>query len=104
MEIRINIGVSNVYMFLHADSEGVQFYNARRYVQLKKEETEEDFFVSDEEEEESEVLPASESPLLLEQKVCGVKISYLPYLASGHNFNLSSEISHILRTKVQIMP
>ena len=37
------------------------------------------------------MLPASESPLLLEQKVCGVKISYLPYLASGHNLNLSSE-------------
>ena len=50
------------------------------------------------------MLPASESPLLLEQKVCGVKISYLPYLASGHNLNLSSEDMADLRTKVKIMP
>ena len=43
--IRRNRGVSNFYTFLHADFEGVEFYAARCYVNLKKEEREEDLFV-----------------------------------------------------------
>ena len=35
-KIRINSGVSNVYTFLHADFEGVEFYAARRYVHFIK--------------------------------------------------------------------
>ena len=35
--IRINIGASNVYIFLHADFEGIEFYAARRYVHMTKE-------------------------------------------------------------------
>ena len=46
----MNSGVSNVYTFLHADFEGVEFYAARRYVNLTKEGREEELFVSDEEE------------------------------------------------------
>ena len=52
---------------------------------------EEDFFASDEEEYCNEVLPVSELPLLVEQRVCGVEISGLSCLASGHNLNLMSE-------------
>ena len=37
------------------------------------------------------MLPVSELPLLVEQRVCGVEISDLPCLASGHNSNLTSE-------------
>ena len=37
--------------FLHADFKGVDFYAARRYVNLEKEERAEDLFVSDEEKE-----------------------------------------------------
>ena len=48
--IRINISVSNVYTFLHADFEGVEFYTTRRYVYLKKEVREEYLFVSYEDE------------------------------------------------------
>ena len=44
----INSGVSNVYMFSHADFGGVEFYAARRYVHLTKEGREGDFFVSEE--------------------------------------------------------
>ena len=36
-KIRVNIGVINVYMFLHSDFEGVEFYAARGYVHLKTE-------------------------------------------------------------------
>ena len=36
-------------------------------------------------------MPVPELLLLLEQKVCGVEISGLPCLASGHNSNLASE-------------
>ena len=43
--IRRNSGVSNVYKFLHAYFEGVNFYPARRYVNLTKKGIEEDFFV-----------------------------------------------------------
>ena len=78
-------------MFSHAYFKGVSFYAARWYVHLKKNVREEDFFVSYEEEEDYEVLPVSELTLLEEQRVCGVEISYLPYLASGHNLNLTSE-------------
>ena len=35
--IRRNSGVSNVYTFLHAHFEGVEFYAARRYVNFTKE-------------------------------------------------------------------
>ena len=45
-----NSGVSNVYMFLHADFGGVGFYATRRHVHLTREGLEEDLFVSDEEE------------------------------------------------------
>ena len=86
-----NSGVSNVYIFSHADFEGVEFYAARQYVHLTKEGREEDFFVSDKEEEDYEVLPVSDLPLLAEQRVCGVEILYVPCLASGHNPNLTSE-------------
>ena len=37
------------------------------------------------------MLIVSELPLLAEQRVCGVEISDLPCLASGHNSNLTSE-------------
>ena len=37
------------------------------------------------------MLPVSELLLLVEQRVCGVEISDLPCLASGHNPNLTSE-------------
>ena len=37
------------------------------------------------------MLPVSELPLLVEQKVCGVEISDLPCLASGRNLNLTSD-------------
>ena len=43
--IRRNIGISNVYMFLYADFDGVEFYVENRYVHLKKEGREEDLFV-----------------------------------------------------------
>ena len=36
-KIHINSGVSNVCMFSHADFKGVEFYAARKYVDLKKE-------------------------------------------------------------------
>ena len=58
---------------------------------MKKEGREEDFFVSDKYEEDNEVLPVSELPFLVEQRVCDVEISDLPCLASGHNSNLTSE-------------
>ena len=35
-KIRRNSGVSNVYTFSHANLEGVEFYAARRYVNLTK--------------------------------------------------------------------
>ena len=47
-KIRINRGVSNVYMFLHAYSEGVEFYAARQYVHLTKELREGELFCIDE--------------------------------------------------------
>ena len=47
-KIRRNGDVSNVYMFLYADFEGVEFYAARQYVHLTKDVREEDFFVVDE--------------------------------------------------------
>ena len=34
--IKKNGGVSNVYMFLHADFEGVKFYADRKHEHLKK--------------------------------------------------------------------
>ena len=37
------------------------------------------------------MLPVSELPLLIEQRVGGVEISDLPCLASGNNSNLTSE-------------
>ena len=43
--IRRNSYVRNMYTFLHADLEGVEFYTARWYVHLEKEGREEDFFV-----------------------------------------------------------
>ena len=36
--IRRNSGVSCVYMYLHADFEDIEFYVARRYVNLTEEE------------------------------------------------------------------
>ena len=41
---RKNIGVINVYIFLHLGLEGVEFYAARRYVYLTKDGREEDLF------------------------------------------------------------
>ena len=35
-KIWINSGISNVYTFSHVDFEGVEFYAARRYVNLIK--------------------------------------------------------------------
>ena len=64
-KIRRNSGVSNVYMFLHADFEGFEFYAARKYVHLTKEGREVDFFVCDEDEEDDELLPVSESTVLV---------------------------------------
>ena len=55
-KIRRNSGVSNVYTFSHAYFEGVEFYNARRYVNFTKGGREEDLFISEEDEEEYEVL------------------------------------------------
>ena len=49
-KIRKNSGKSNVYIFLHANFEGIEFYAARRYVNLAKEGRYEDFFLSDEDE------------------------------------------------------
>ena len=49
--IRRNSGGSIVYIFSHADFEGVEFYASRGYVHLTKEVVDEDFFVIDEEEE-----------------------------------------------------
>ena len=89
--IRRNSGVSNVYTFSHADFESVEFYAVRRYVHLTKEGREEAFFVSEEEKEDDDVLPVSELPLLVEQRVGGVVISDLPCLASGRNSNLTSD-------------
>ena len=86
-----NSGASNVYTFLHAYFEGVEFYAARRYVNLTKKEREDELFVSDEDEEDDEVLPVSELTLLVEKMVWGVEISDSPCLASGHNSNLTSE-------------
>ena len=43
--IKTNSSKSNVYTFLHADFEGVEFYAARQYVDLKNEGREEDFYV-----------------------------------------------------------
>ena len=80
-----------MYTFLYADFEGVGFYAARWYINLTKNKREKDFFVSDEEEEYDEALPVSELLLLVEQRVCGVEISGLPYLDSGNNFNFTSE-------------
>ena len=56
---------------------------------MKKEGREEDFFVSDEYEEDYEVLPVSELPLLVEQRVFSAEISDLPCLTSGNNSNLT---------------
>ena len=47
-KIQINSGVINMCMFYHTDFKGVEFYAARKYVDLKKEGREEDFFVRDE--------------------------------------------------------
>ena len=69
---RINSGVSNVYTFLHAYFEGVEFYTARRYVHLTKDGREEDLFFSDEDEEDDNMLPVLELPLLVKQRVCDV--------------------------------
>ena len=44
-KIRRNSGISNMYTFSCADFEGVEFYAARRYVNLTKKRREEDFFV-----------------------------------------------------------
>ena len=43
------------------------------------------------------MLPVSELPFLVNQRVCGVEISDLPYLASGHNFNLTYEEMSVIR-------
>ena len=43
------------------------------------------------------MLPVSELPFLVEQRVCGAEISHLPCLASGHNSNLTSEDMDNLR-------
>ena len=85
------MGVNNVYTFLHADFEGIQFYTARWYGNLTKVVIEEDFFVNYEEEEDDKVLPVSELPLLVEQRVGGVQISYLPCSTTNHSSNLTSE-------------
>ena len=58
---------------------------------MKKYGRDEELFVSNEDEEDNEVLLVSELPLLVEQRVCGVKISDLPCLASGYNLNLNYE-------------
>ena len=58
-KIKRNSGVSNVYIFSHADFEGVEFYATRWYVNLTKEGREEDLFSSDEDEEYDDVLPVS---------------------------------------------
>ena len=42
-------------------------------------------------------MPVSELHLLVEQRVCGVEISNLPFLASGNNLNLTSEDMEDLR-------
>ena len=89
--IRRNSGVSNVYTFLHADFEGVEFYTARKYVHLKKAGRKDDFFVSEEYEEYDKVLPFSELTLLAEKRVGGFEIPDLPYLNSGQNPNLTSD-------------
>ena len=60
-----NSGVSNVYTFSHADFKGVEFYDARRYVNLKREGREEELFISDEEEEDDKLLPVSELTLFV---------------------------------------
>ena len=57
--IRRNSAVSNVYTFLHADFEGVEFCAARKYIHLTKERREEDFFVGYEEKEDNEVMLGS---------------------------------------------
>ena len=72
--IRRNSGVSNVYTFSHADFEGVEYCATRRYVSLSKKVIEEDLFVSDENKYGNEVLPVSELPLLVEQRLCDVEI------------------------------
>ena len=64
-KIRKNSGVSNVYMFLHANFKGAGFYSKRPYVHLINEVREEYIFVSDENEEDNEVLPVSELPFLV---------------------------------------
>ena len=79
-----------MYTFLHADFEGIEFYAAMWYVHLTKEGRDEYFFFKEEEEEDNEVLPVSELPMLVEQRVCGVKILDLSCLASGYNSNLTS--------------
>ena len=43
------------------------------------------------------MLPVSELPLLVEERVCGVEIMYLPCLASGNNSNLNYEDMDDLR-------
>ena len=49
------------------------------------------------------MLPVSELPLLVEQKVCCVEISDLPYLASGHNLNLTfEEMADIWRQGISV--
>ena len=42
-------------------------------------------------------MPVSELHLLVEQRVCGVEISDLPCLSSGHNSNLTSEDMNVIR-------
>ena len=46
------------------------------------------------------MMQVSELPLLLEQRVCGVEISDLPCLASGHNSKLTSEDMAYLRRQI----
>ena len=43
------------------------------------------------------MLPVSDLRLLLEKRVCGVEISYLPCLASGYNSNLTADYMIDLR-------
>ena len=100
MTIQRNSGVSNVHMFSHFDFEGVNFYAAKQYDHFTNEGRVEEFFVSNKQEEDYEVLPVSELTSLEEQRVCGVEISDLPCLDSGHNWNLTSEEMCDLQHKV----
>ena len=58
---------------------------------MTKERRYEGLFFSDEEKDDGEVLPVSESPLLVVKMVCVVEISDLSCLASGHNLVLTYE-------------